>query len=89
MPLQPGKPVTNANLEGIGGGFIDQVIFTASGSFTKASYPTATRAHVRVQGAGGGGGGAAAAATGQHSPTGNGDAGGYAKAWPDLTPLAA
>jgi len=56
-------------------GFLRQV-FTASGSFTKATYPGLKAVHVTVQAGGGGGGGGAATGAGQASFGGGGGAGG-------------
>jgi hypothetical protein len=58
-------------------GFQQRVIFTSSGTFTKASYPWARLADVIVQ-AGGGGGGAALATGSGESGVGSGGGGGGA-----------
>jgi hypothetical protein len=69
-------------------GFIQQVRFTSSGTFTKASYPGATRARVRVVGGGGGGGGSQTNAAGNNSAGGGGQGGAYAESWLDISALA-
>lgn len=88
MPVEPGKPVTNANLEGIGSGFVERVTYTASTTFSKSSYPTGTRARVICQAAGGGGGGAQAAGANQTSAGGGGEGGGYAESFIDFDDMA-
>lgn len=61
-----------------------QVTFTSSGTFTKASYPGMKGIRVRVQGGGGGGMGADVTAAGQQSAGGGGGGGAYAESF--LTP---
>lgn len=56
------------------------VRFTASGTFSKATYPWLRAIRVRVQGAGGAGGGAAATGANYSAGTGGGG-GGYAESW--------
>jgi hypothetical protein len=64
------------------------VVFNASGSFTKASYPGLRKVHVRV--IGGGGGGAGAQATGGPSIAGSsGSGGGYSESLLDASALGA
>jgi hypothetical protein len=53
------------------------VVFTTSGTFTKANYAGLKAVRVRVVGGGGGGGGAPFANTGNHSAGGGGGGGGY------------
>lgn len=67
------------DLEDRGYLYLQQVRFTASGAFTKASYPTARLARVRVVGGGGGGGGCQTNAAGNNSVGGGGGAGAYAE----------
>lgn len=55
------------------------VLFTASGTFTKASYPGLKAVRVRVVGGGAAGGGVALAQTSNHSCGGGGGGGGYAE----------
>lgn len=68
-----------SDLEDRGYLFLQQVRFTASGAFIKASYPDARLARIRVQGGGGGGGGAQANAAGNNAAAGGGQGGGYAE----------
>jgi hypothetical protein len=56
-------------------------IFTASGSFTKASHPGLRGVVVEVQAPGGGSGGTAATAAGQAAMSGCGGGGGYSRKW--------
>jgi hypothetical protein len=72
-----------------GTGFLQRVIFTASGTFTKATYPGLKKVRVCVQGAGGGGGGCQTASATQVSAAGGGQGGGYAESWLDASSLAA
>jgi hypothetical protein len=60
---------------------LQSVIFTASGTFTKASYTGLKAVRVRVVGAGAAGGGVALAGTGNHSCGGGGGGGGYAESF--------
>jgi hypothetical protein len=64
------------------------VRFTSSGTFSKATYPWATRVKVMVQGAGGAGGGATTTGGSQSSCGGGGAGGGYAESWLDVSSLA-
>jgi hypothetical protein len=64
------------------------VRFTASGTFTKANYPGATKVRVMVQGGGGAGGGGGATAAGQVSAVGGGQGGAYAESILDVASLA-
>jgi len=57
---------------------IERVIFTSSGTFSKASYPEARLARVTVVGGGGGAGGAPSTGASQFSAGGGGGAGGWA-----------
>lgn len=57
------------------------VQFTASGTFTKASYPGLKAVKVRVLGGGGAGGGAASTGAGQASLGSGGGSGGYAESF--------
>jgi hypothetical protein len=59
--------------------FATTVKYTASGSFTKATYPGLAAVIVECQGGGGAGGGAPTTAAGQSSYGQGGNAGGYAK----------
>jgi hypothetical protein len=61
--------------------FKETVLFTASGTFTKADYPGLRAVSVQCQGGGGGGGGASTTAAGESSSGGGGGAGGYAKSF--------
>jgi hypothetical protein len=66
-------------------GFQEQVQFTSSGTFTKASYPYLRAIRARVVGGGGGGG----AATNADAVGGGGGAGGYAEGFiTDIAGLA-
>lgn len=68
--------------------FVERVVYTSSGSFTKASYPYLRMLRVIVQGAGGAGGGITSASTVQGRC--GGGAGGYAeKRITDIAGLAA
>jgi len=58
----------------------DTEVFTASGAFTKASYPWARAIRVRVVGGGGGGGGSTATSGSTISAGGGGGGGGYSEA---------
>lgn len=73
-----------------GGGynFYQTVQYTASGSFTKASYAGLRAVKVMLVGGGGAGGSGGAATTG-HSAGGGGGGGGYAEAWILESALAA
>jgi hypothetical protein len=64
------------------------VVFTASGSFTKASYPGLRAVRVRCQAAGGGGAAAVTTAGGTTSAGNGGGAGGYAEAFAVASDLA-
>lgn len=65
------------------------LIFTSSGTFTKASYPGFKAVRARAIGAGGAGGGAPVATTaGNHSQGGGGGGGGYAERFIIDTSLA-
>lgn len=67
-----------------------RVQYTASDSFTKASYPGLRAISVRVQGGGGGSGGCAATGSSQFSLGGSGGGGGYAERFiTDIAGLAA
>jgi len=68
--------------------FWQRVIFTASGTFTKASYAGLKKVFVQVQGAGGGGGGSGAAGVGADSCGSGGGGGAYAESWLDASALA-
>lgn len=80
-----GRAVTPAGLASLGyanGYRLSQtVIFTSSGTFTKASYAGLKAVRVRVVGAGAAGGGVALAGTGNHSCGGGGGGGGYAESF--------
>lgn len=77
MTFVAGTTLTAANLNG---GFERElIVFTSSGTFTKASYPWARYARVRVVGGGGGGGGGEAPGAGEISCGGGGGGGGYAE----------
>lgn len=68
--------------------FLQQVRFTSSGTFTKASYPTARLARVRVVGGGGAGAGAPATAAATVAAGGGGQAGAYAESLLTVSGLA-
>jgi hypothetical protein len=72
----------------IGHAWIAQVIYTASGTFTKATYPSASKIRVRCQAGGGGGGGAATSALNNTAAAGGGQGGGYAESMLDVSGLA-
>jgi hypothetical protein len=57
----------------------EMVVFTANGTFTKASYSGLVAVKVRVLGGGGAGGGAATTGSGQTSGGAGGSSGGYAE----------
>jgi hypothetical protein len=59
--------------------YLQTVMFTSSGTFTKASYPGLKAVRVKVVGGGGAGGTSQAAAAGNHSGSGGGGGGGYAE----------
>lgn len=65
------------------------LLYTASTTFTKATYPNLKAVRVRTVGGGGGGGGANAATAGNHSCGGGGGGGGYAEALIPAASLAA
>lgn len=60
---------------------VGEVRFTATGTFTKASYPYLRAVKVRAVGSGGGGGGAATTSAGQWASGGGGGAGGYSESF--------
>jgi hypothetical protein len=72
-------PLGLASLKGYR--FLQTVVFTASGTFTKASYPGLRAVRIRAVGGGGGGGRANSAATGNHSSGSGGGGGGYAESF--------
>jgi len=57
------------------------ITYTASGTFTKATYPGLRAVRMRVQAGGGAGGGAQATSATQGSAGGGGQAGNYAEKW--------
>jgi hypothetical protein len=59
--------------------YVQTIVYEASGTFTKASYPWLRAIRARVVGGGGGGAGAAAAASGAHASGSGGGGGGYAE----------
>lgn len=61
--------------------FSQTVYFTASGTFTKASYPGLRAVRVKVQAAGAGSGGCATNAAGNTSVSGAGGGGEYREGW--------
>lgn len=65
-----------------------RVVFTSSGTFTKASYPGLKGIRVQCQGGGGGSAGAAATGAGQSSAGGGGGGGGYAEVYVPASSLA-
>jgi hypothetical protein len=67
---------------------VERVIFTSSGTFSKASYPEARLARVLVVGAGGGAGGAPATGSSEFSAGGGGGAGGWSVEDIDLSAMA-
>lgn len=78
------RAVTPAGLSSVlnavsGFRYSGMILFTSSGTFTKANYPGLKAVRIRVVGGGGGGGAAAAASTGNHSTGGGGGGGGYAE----------
>jgi hypothetical protein len=60
-------------------GFTGTIIWTASTTFTKATYPWLRAMRIRVQGAGGGGGGCQATGSNQTSLGGSGSGGSYSE----------
>lgn len=69
---------------------VEPIVYTSSGTFTKASYPWLRAIRVRAQGGGGGGGGCAAAASGQASAGSGGGGGTYTESFiDDIAGLAA
>jgi len=76
---------------GVNNGFVfqDSITFTSTGTFTKASFPSATMARVRLVGGGGGGGGCAANAAGNNSTAGGGGGGAYAESWLNISSFGA
>lgn len=67
-------------VNGATGYYLKETLFyTASSTFTKASYPWLRAITVKMQGAGGGGGGATTTAAGQTAVGGAGGAGAYAE----------
>ncbi len=79
------------NLTQLGTGYtyVQTVYFTASGSFTKATYPWLRAIRVRLVGAGGGGGAAGATGVSQASQGDGAGGGGYAEAFiTDIAGLA-
>jgi hypothetical protein len=57
------------------------VVFTSSGTFTKADYPSLRAVEIEMVGGGGGGGSAGATAAAQYTSGGGGGGGGYARAF--------
>lgn len=79
-----------SGLAGNGGmRYVQTVTFTATGTFTKATYPWLRGMMVRVQAAGGAGGGAPLNPANQHSSGGGGGGGGYAEKFLQASALAA
>lgn len=66
---------------GEGYAYVETVYFTASGSFTKASYPWLRAVRLRVLGAGGGGGGIGTTTTTQWAGGAGGGSGAYAESF--------
>jgi len=83
--------ITNANItdtrRSIRNPGYEKVIFTSSGTFTKANYPWAKA--VRIRGVGGGGGGAGAATTGSAAGSvgSGGGGGGYCEVYRNIADL--
>lgn len=75
----PDKSGTLAMTDDTKGRYLETVVFTAGGSFSKASYPDARLARVTVIGAGGGGGGANSSATSVETAAAGGGGGGFSK----------
>jgi hypothetical protein len=67
---------------------LQTLVYTSSGTFTKASYPGLKAIRIRAVGGGGGGGSAATASTGNHSAGGGGGGGGYAEKFVQAVSLA-
>lgn len=80
--------VVEGNIADLGVTWLAQQRFTASGTFTKATYPLGTKVHVRCVGGGGGGGGCQINAAGNNSAGGAGGGGAYAESWLDTSALA-
>lgn len=79
VELTERKVIVHGKSAGVGLHLSQTVLFTSSGTFSKASYPGAKAFRVRLVGGGGGGGGAGTAAAGQNSQGSGGGGGGYAE----------
>lgn len=80
--------VTGLVVPGQGFFFKERVLYTSSGSFTKASYTGIRGVICKVWGAGGGSGGRAATSASQVTSAGGGGGGGYAEKWIPVASLA-
>ena len=69
--------------------FLTRIVYTSSTSFTKASYPTATKIRFIGRGGGGGGGGADVGTAGREAAGGGGGQGGYVDKWIPTADLGA
>lgn len=84
------KAVTPAGVAALPGyRYMQTVVFTSSGTFTKASYPNMRAVLIRLVGGGGAGAGAAAGGSGTHTGGGGGGGGGYAETFVLASSLAA
>ena len=70
-------------------GWRQQVIFTANGFFTKATYPWLKRIRIRMVGGGGGGGGCATTSAAQAAAGAGGGGGAYVESKVEVAGLAA
>jgi hypothetical protein len=86
VPASPGAAVVTDQRRPLFAG-PEMVVFTAGGTFSKASYPWARRAKVRLVGGGGSGGGCPATGAGETAEGGGGGAGGYCEGWFDVWAL--
>lgn len=93
FPLVQNSTTKKATINDINAGtyrIVQTVVFTSSGTFTKASYPWLAAIRVKVVGGGGAGAGAAAVATGEASCGSGGGSGAYAESFiTDIAGLAA
>jgi hypothetical protein len=72
-----------------GAQFLQRVIVTVTGSFTKASFPGLKKVRVCCQGGGGAGGGTGTTAAATTTGSGGGQGGAYAESWVDASAMAA
>jgi hypothetical protein len=77
----------NAPADAFWAGYAQQLKYTASGTFTKASYPGLRGIIVECQGGGGGGGGTGATAAGTVAAAAGGGGGGFIRCWIPVSTL--